>query len=283
MIRRPPRSTLFPYTTLFRSGPTPPAPSCRRACQPWTRASTSCAGHSKTDAGSWRTTSGTATCHCPRLLPRLRGHRGDGKTRLATPTSFTLGPALWALAACAPARARAPGPPPATTTVRALWVGGSTLADPDSARAMVRRAAEAGFNTLILQVRGRGDAYYRSRWEPPPPALAGRNGYDALDRTIREAHRRGLRVHAWINTQLVANADSLPTDSTHFIYRRPDLLAVPRPLARELYDADPRDPHYVQALAEYARANRVHAERLYTSPAPADVQYHTSSLCIDPT
>src|SRR3712207_8765478 len=25
MIRRPPRSTLFPYTTLFRSGPVPPA------------------------------------------------------------------------------------------------------------------------------------------------------------------------------------------------------------------------------------------------------------------
>src|SRR5258708_11331817 len=24
MIRRPPRSTLFPYTTLFRSGPRPP-------------------------------------------------------------------------------------------------------------------------------------------------------------------------------------------------------------------------------------------------------------------
>src|SRR5229473_8485419 len=33
MIRRPPRSTLFPYTTLFRSGPwyatsNPPAPPC---------------------------------------------------------------------------------------------------------------------------------------------------------------------------------------------------------------------------------------------------------------
>src|SRR5437870_210862 len=146
---------------------------------------------------------------------------------------------------------------------------------------MVRRAAEAGFNTLILQVRGRGDAYYRSRWEPPPPALAGRNGYDALDLTIREAHRRGLRVHAWINTQLVANADSLPTDSTHFIYRRPDLLAVPRPLARELYDADPRDPHYVQALAEYARANRDHVEGLYTSPAAPDVKEHLYSVWID--
>src|SRR6266511_4432755 len=38
MIRRPPRSTLFPYTTLFRS-----APGCRswyrrpRACCPWWR------------------------------------------------------------------------------------------------------------------------------------------------------------------------------------------------------------------------------------------------------
>src|SRR3712207_7544066 len=28
MIRRPPRSTLFPYTTLFRSG----SPACRRWC-----------------------------------------------------------------------------------------------------------------------------------------------------------------------------------------------------------------------------------------------------------
>src|SRR2546430_13168776 len=43
MIRRPPRSTLFPYTTLFRSsGPAPtwwrsargPAPSPSRSCAP---------------------------------------------------------------------------------------------------------------------------------------------------------------------------------------------------------------------------------------------------------
>src|SRR5205807_9937466 len=31
MIRRPPRSTLFPYTTLFRSGKIPSAPSRRSA------------------------------------------------------------------------------------------------------------------------------------------------------------------------------------------------------------------------------------------------------------
>src|SRR5260221_6794059 len=41
MIRRPPRSTLFPYTTLFRSGPnTAPftSASCRTACaRAWPR------------------------------------------------------------------------------------------------------------------------------------------------------------------------------------------------------------------------------------------------------
>src|SRR2546430_9336482 len=37
MIRRPPRSTLFPYTTLFRSGPLLDGLSCRESrvpCQP---------------------------------------------------------------------------------------------------------------------------------------------------------------------------------------------------------------------------------------------------------
>src|SRR5438105_11011809 len=32
MLRRPPRSTLFPYTTLFRSGSAPAAPGSR--CRP---------------------------------------------------------------------------------------------------------------------------------------------------------------------------------------------------------------------------------------------------------
>src|SRR2546430_11730905 len=38
MIRRPPRSTLFPYTTLFRS-PCPGSGSCRRHAARWLRAS----------------------------------------------------------------------------------------------------------------------------------------------------------------------------------------------------------------------------------------------------
>lgn len=178
------------------------------------------------------------------------------------------------------ARVRAATPILAGTEVRALWVVRNTLVHPESIRAMVRRAADAGFNTLIVQVRGRGDAYYRGRWEPPPPGWRS-GSYDPLERTIREAHRRGLRVHAWINTNLVANADTLPADSTHLVHRRPDLLAVPQPLARQLYAANPRDSSYVQALAEYARANRDHTEGLYLSPAAPEVKEHIYSIWMD--
>ncbi|HXF96271.1 MAG TPA: family 10 glycosylhydrolase [Gemmatimonadales bacterium] len=181
-------------------------------------------------------------------------------------------------AACArPPRA----PEVEVAEVRGLWVVRHTLAHRDSVRAMVRRAAAAGFNTLIVQVRGRGDAYYRGRWEPPPPALAGNRRYDPLALTIREARRRGLRVHAWVNTHLVANADTLPLDSAHFVYRRPDLLAVPRALARELYPADPRDPRYLEALRAYARDNRDHVEGLYASPAAPEVKEHLYSIWMD--
>src|SRR3712207_7934983 len=40
MIRRPPRSTLFPYTTLFRSAPTPPPVPSQKPRVPTARAMT---------------------------------------------------------------------------------------------------------------------------------------------------------------------------------------------------------------------------------------------------
>src|SRR3712207_7181257 len=47
MIRRPPRSTLFPYTTLFRSAATTPSPPARgRANWTTTRRAPPCPGRS---------------------------------------------------------------------------------------------------------------------------------------------------------------------------------------------------------------------------------------------
>src|SRR2546429_3573417 len=53
MIRRPPRSTLFPYTTLFRSVPTWGRQSCRRRAEP-NCPSTPCESHTDRDRKSTR-------------------------------------------------------------------------------------------------------------------------------------------------------------------------------------------------------------------------------------
>src|SRR5687767_14865295 len=50
--------------------------------------------------------------------------------------------------------------------VRALWVVRTTLTSPERIMTMVKAAKKNGFNTLIVQIRGRGDAYYKSRKEP---------------------------------------------------------------------------------------------------------------------
>jgi uncharacterized lipoprotein YddW (UPF0748 family) len=64
-------------------------------------------------------------------------------------------------------------------------------------------AARAHFNIIYFQARAAGDAYYRSKIEPCATLLCGKLGgeapYDPLEVAVREGHRRGLQVHAYLN------------------------------------------------------------------------------------
>ena len=50
--------------------------------------------------------------------------------------------------------------------IRALWVTRSSLTSAASITGLVQTAHLQGFNTLLVQVRGRADAYYASGLEP---------------------------------------------------------------------------------------------------------------------
>lgn len=166
--------------------------------------------------------------------------------------------------------------------VRALWVVRTTLVHPDSIRVMVRRAEAAGFNTLLVQVRGRGDAFHLGRWEPTSPLLSRHGGaFDPLQVVLDEAHARGLAVHAWVNTHLVSGVGPLPLDPDHVVNRRPDFLAVPRELARELYSMAPTDPAYAERLRTFAEERRQLLEGVFTSPAHPEVKEHVYSIWMD--
>jgi uncharacterized lipoprotein YddW (UPF0748 family) len=161
--------------------------------------------------------------------------------------------------------------------VRALWVVRTTLTSPAAIATMVAAAKNGGFNTLLVQVRGRGDAYFQRGIEPRPSSLAAQPAFDPLTTTIARAHDAGLQVHAWINVNLVAGAVDLPPARDHVVYRHPEWLMVPRALAGELSTVDPRSPGYVGRLARYARSQAADVEGLYLSPvSPESVAYTTS-------
>ena len=166
--------------------------------------------------------------------------------------------------------------------VRGLWVVRTSLASIESSKQIVKRAVDGGFNTLVVQVRGRGDAYYRSRWEPRAETLAEqKESYDPLGLVIEEAHRARLSVHAWLNTSLVANMDELPRSQKHPIYEHPEWLMVPRTLAAKLFVMDPRDPKYLAEIVGYSKGDRSQLEGLYLSPAHPAVKEHLYSIWID--
>ncbi len=146
---------------------------------------------------------------------------------------------------------------------------------------MIARAHDNGFNTLIVQVRGRGDAFYNARWEPRAESIAKNKKFDPLAFTIREAHKRGISVHAWLNTELLANMDNLPANPRHIYNLRPDLIAVPYKLARELYSVDPRDSAFRAKIVEYTKGARDHVEGLYMSPAAPETKEHIYSIWMD--
>jgi len=165
--------------------------------------------------------------------------------------------------------------------VRALWVTRGTLATPTGIAQMVRAAQDGGFNTLIVQVRGRGDAYYRSKFEPRAAELERLPDFDPLAETLTRAHQAGLKVHAWVAINLVSSAVDLPRSRQHIIYRQPDWLMVPRELAAEMMNVDPRSPEYVGRLARWTRAHARDVGGLYASPIHPWAATHVTAVIDD--
>lgn len=180
--------------------------------------------------------------------------------------------ALLLLASTASFRAATPG------QTRALWVTRATLTSSESIRQMVAAAQAGGFNTLLVQVRGRGDAYYSSAIEPRAAELAAKPSFDPLATVIADAHAAGLKVHAWVAVNLVSSSVGLPASRDHVIYRAPEWLMVPRELAAEIKKIDLRSPAYVGRLARWTRAHTAIVEGLYTSPLHLAAQDHTAAV-----
>jgi uncharacterized lipoprotein YddW (UPF0748 family) len=185
---------------------------------------------------------------------------------------------LFCARAQAPAAALEDGP----AEIRALWVLRTSLTTPASIATLVRSARDHGFNTLLVQVRGRGDAYYSSALEPRAAELQRQPAsFDPLAAVLETAHAAGLRVHAWVNVNLVSSAADLPVAREHIVHRHPDWLMIPRDIAQELALVQADSPGYVGKLARWTRTQSADIEGLYVSPIVPGAAEHVESVVRD--
>ena len=83
-------------------------------------------------------------------------------------------------------------------------------------------------NAIIFQVRPTADAFYLSDYEPWSRYLTGTQGkapegnFDPMAFLIREAHKRGMEFHAWLNPYRVTASDNDVLCDTHLYYRYPE-------------------------------------------------------------
>lgn len=177
--------------------------------------------------------------------------------------------------------------PAAAQTTAGLWVRQTSLASFSSIERLAEEAANAGFTTLLVEVPDlpvtaeraptarssrdrRGRARGTTRRGPP--------GADRVQQLLTAAHRRGLRVHAWLDVTRAADAGPLPTSRLHVARRHPEWLMVPRELAPRLARLDARDPAYLATLERWVEQPREGVDGLHLSPILPEVSEHVSEL-----
>ena len=170
-------------------------------------------------------------------------------------------------------------PPGPVAGVRGLWVLRTSMTSPEAIAGVIRTAVTGGYNTLMVQVRSRGDAYYKSTIDPRAPELSAQPAtFDPLATTLSAAHAAGLKVHAWFNVNLVSSATTLPRSRQHVVARHPEWLMVPRALSTELHRLDPATPAYLERLSRWTRGQSESVEGLYLSPISSEAQDYTVSV-----
>ncbi len=107
--------------------------------------------------------------------------------------------------------------------MRAIWVTRYDYTTADHVKRIIADCDDAGFNTVLFQVRGNGTAFYDSNLEPWADELGGTDpGYDPLALACAEAHARGMDLHAWVNVMPAWRGRTPPTKAEQLYNQHPE-------------------------------------------------------------
>ena len=109
---------------------------------------------------------------------------------------------------------------------------------------------DTGLNTVTVQVRPCADAFYESEYFPVSQYCFGAQGselkYDPLDIMVTAAHKKGLRIEAWVNPYRVSQSNDI----------------------NELCDSNPAKKWYQN---EDTKSRVYISDKIYFNPASAEV------------
>lgn len=158
--------------------------------------------------------------------------------------------------------------------LRGLWVVRTALVSPEAVDQVVSDASAAGLNTLFVQVRGRGDAFYRSEAVARSPLLSRQpKDFDPLARLLAQARARGLAVHAWVNVLLASHFPGVPGDNVVALH--PEWVMAPRAAARANLPADRKGLLW---LVRKLGREDPDVEGFYLSPSAPDAADHLEAV-----
>ncbi len=163
--------------------------------------------------------------------------------------------------------------------VRAIWVTRFAYNSAAEVQAIIDRAAAAGFNVVYFQIRGNGDAYYRSSLVPWAKKLTGtlgkEPGWDPLQTAIDRARLRGVELHAYWNVYAgwtVPAGCSSTTCTCRPQQGQADSCVLPEP------SADGGAEHLLRAHPEYmavtSAGTSIDTEYYWFSPGHPQVKAH---------
>ncbi len=146
---------------------------------------------------------------------------------------------------------------------RGLWITRSSLVSKKSIDEVIQTVHENGFNNLVVQVRGRGDAFYNSTIVPTAEQLKDMlKSFDPLRYFISEAHKKNMRVHCWFNVFMLWSSPNKPKNLNHMYHKRPDWFCIP----------------YSNNINRSSQSN---ADIIFVSPGITGVQTHLYDVIIE--
>ena len=136
-----------------------------------------------------------------------------------------------------------------TSEYRALWVTRYELTSTKNITKLVQAAADNNFNTLFIQVCGRGTAFYNSQLIPRDSSAPST---DMLAYCLTEAKKNKIAVHAWVNALYVWSESTKNIPAKHVVITHPEWLLVSTENTRNKY-LNPEIPEarqYVRAIVK---------------------------------